>query len=129
MESKACWEKKAACKGQSTEVYFPDENTGNKSKKSCTVCPVKGLCMTYAVAHEEVGIWGGTFRNERRRLDKEFVLAIREAYYQAGLLEYRPGLVEQFLRQKGELLPELSYPNDDLAEYEDSTSDLYSQAS
>jgi hypothetical protein len=114
MECIKSWQLRAACftKGVSTDTFFPEDNTGHIGKKSCKECPVKGLCMTYAIAHEEYGIWGGTYRNERDRLGSDFKESIREAYFEAGLLEYRPGLVEYFLRQKMELSQEQFDPND-----------------
>lgn len=101
MEPKNVWEKKALCRGLFTEQFFPEGP--DVYKKTCTDCPVIRQCKSYAIAHEEIGIWGGTSRNERNRLPTELKDAIRNVYYEAGLLEYRPGVVETYVRQRQSL--------------------------
>lgn len=103
MESINVWKDRADCQGFSVNFFFPKKELANQSKKFCTDCPVISLCKTYAIAHEEFGIWGGTTRHERERYDPGFVLIIREMYYAAGLLEYRSSEpVAMFLKQKQE---------------------------
>lgn len=131
MESIKTWRKRAKCYVDKIDVlvFFPEDNTGWKGKKSCEDCPVKGLCMTYAIAHDEYGIWGGTYKKERDKLGADFILSIREAYWAAGLLEHRPGLVEYFLKHKQEQLQGLSDPIYAQVHDEGPISDPYSQAS
>ena len=39
------------------------------AKAICATCPVRGLCLEYALAvREPYGIWGGLNEYERRRL-------------------------------------------------------------
>lgn len=86
--------------------------------------------MTYAVAHGEVGIWGGTTFAERKNMGSSFTDTIRDAYYQAGLLEFRPGEVEYYLeRKKKQLTAEQSNPTVPQDSYSGPTSDPYYQAS
>lgn len=101
MESKRSWEKRALCKDSATDAFFPEGQ--DAYKKFCKGCPVINLCRTYAIAHNEVGIWGGTSHNERARMEPVFIAAIRGLYYQAGRLEWRPGVVESYIIQQEEL--------------------------
>lgn len=47
----------------------------NAAKKVCNRCPVKAYCYTYALDHNEEGIWGGTNEAERRQ-DRRFLRMI-----------------------------------------------------
>lgn len=131
MEPKVIWEKRAACKDSDTEIYFPERNIKliDYSKRSCNICPVQGNCMTYAIAHDEYGMWGGTTRAERKNMGREFTEAIREVYYIARLLEFRPGEIEYFLKQKQEQSKERQVPIASLDHDLDPIEDPYSQAS
>lgn len=60
----------------------------------CKGCPVIDPCRSYAIAHDEFGIWGGTSRNQRLKLDPIYVQLIRRLYLEDGLLEWRPSLEE-----------------------------------
>jgi hypothetical protein len=107
MESINSWRFKGACYGFNVNFFFPHSQKASESKKFCTDCPVKSLCKTYAVSHDEYGIWGGTTRHERERYNPKFIEIIREMYYQAGLLEYRSSEpVREFLKRKQELQQE-----------------------
>lgn len=105
MESINTWRYEAACrlKKKDFNFFFPKSTEAAESKKFCTGCDVISLCKTYALAHDEFGIWGGTTRHERLRYNPQFILVIREMYYQQGLLEYRSSEpVRDFLKQKEE---------------------------
>ncbi len=62
------------CRESDPEVFFPEEENpkGNKytmAKKVCAVCPVRNLCLEFAlVNYETYGMWGGLSPKERRRL-------------------------------------------------------------
>lgn len=99
IEAKSSWEQRAACRGINTDVFFSEVKN---SKRSCKDCPVADLCRTYAIAHEEYGIWGGTSKFERDNLAKYYKDIIREMYYQAGLLEYRLGLEDWIKQREGQ---------------------------
>ncbi len=55
------------------DVFFPEDN-GVKgavtyARQLCSECPVKMLCLDYALDYGEfVGVWGGTVPNERKRM-------------------------------------------------------------
>lgn len=61
---------------QLPEFFFPQRDAMNQieleinvAKTVCAECPVKNLCLEYAViAKEPYGIWGGTTPEERRKL-------------------------------------------------------------
>ena len=61
---------------QLPEFFFPQKDAMNHielemnvAKTICYDCPVRELCLDYAVtAKEPFGIWGGTSPDERRKL-------------------------------------------------------------
>jgi len=55
------------------DLFFADTTDGaarafhGHAKTMCGTCPVRGLCLEYAVeAREEYGVWGGTSPMDRR---------------------------------------------------------------
>lgn len=82
IERKSTWQLRALCRG----LDMP-KNIG-----FCKGCPVIDPCRSYAIAHDEFGIWGGTSRNQRLKLDPMYTNLIRQLYLEAGLLEWRPSL-------------------------------------
>ena len=108
IERKSSWQLRAACRGtHNPDTFFL--NTTKDGKESCKGCPVIDLCRTYAIAHDEYGIWGGMSRYQRHKLGAVIESVTRLMYYQAGLLEYRPWL-EEYLTQMEEPQRELSSP-------------------
>ncbi|MFP5319861.1 MAG: WhiB family transcriptional regulator [Acidimicrobiia bacterium] len=76
------WRADAACRGLDTEVFFPltDEEAA-EAKAVCATCPVRELCLEYAmVTRQDDGVWGGLTETERRRLRRRR----REAAAQAA---------------------------------------------
>ena len=64
-----------ACKDTDLELFFPDDDEPKLSKqktlvakKICRSCNMTARCLEYAIAANEVGIWGGTTTKERRYL-------------------------------------------------------------
>jgi hypothetical protein len=53
-------------------------------------------------------------------------LAIRGLYFEAGLLEFRPGLVESYIKYRVQLQLEQNVPTDGLVPDLDPTQDLVS---
>lgn len=58
---------------EAPDTFFYDHGDKNKvykiktAKKICDDCPVKFLCLEYALeSNEQEGIWGGLTANERR---------------------------------------------------------------
>jgi WhiB family redox-sensing transcriptional regulator len=76
----ATWEEHAACRGEDTNLFFPDGHRGEfvveieKAKAICRACPVRENCLIEALnSPEKYGIWGGLDENERgllRRNDR-----------------------------------------------------------
>jgi WhiB family transcriptional regulator, redox-sensing transcriptional regulator len=69
------WRDRAACRGADTDLFFPDRATGSalphyrKIKLMCRDCPVRVLCLDWALEHGvDFGIWGGLTEDERRAL-------------------------------------------------------------
>ena len=72
------WQKKAACKGPQSAMFFPPSTFERKDEKEdreanakriCTGCSVRKACLDYAVRiRESHGIWGGLNEVERRHL-------------------------------------------------------------
>ncbi len=62
---------------EAPDTFFYDHGDKNKvykiktAKKICYDCPVKFLCLEYALeSNEQEGIWGGLTSNERRALGR-----------------------------------------------------------
>lgn len=74
------WQDKAACIGQPLEKFIePDAERGSRQrltqpssdvKAMCGTCPVEGDCLSWALRHDEHGIWGGLTRDQREALSK-----------------------------------------------------------
>lgn len=107
MESKESWSQRAKCR-DSEEDFFKDGNN-KQAKRFCTGCTVIDLCKTYAIAHDEKGVWGGTSDRERYKLGHNFRAYVRLAFRDAGLLEHRNSLAWLEEREE-ELLREHKIP-------------------
>ncbi len=72
------WQVRASCRGPQAEVFFPPNRAERKeekvareqrAKEICRSCPVRKLCLEYALRIKEPhGIWGGLNETERRQL-------------------------------------------------------------
>lgn len=53
-----------------TDRFYPDRGENSKTAKLnyCHVCPVQTLCLEWALANGEKGIWGGKSERERRAM-------------------------------------------------------------
>jgi WhiB family redox-sensing transcriptional regulator len=84
------WQQDAACwsmfKDTGEDIFFPPDNPGGpkagrgvlgesqrikEAKMLCKVCPVRQVCLDYAIKNECTGIWGGTTDSERRKIARE----------------------------------------------------------
>ena len=75
------WAELALCAQADPDAWFPDKGrTAALAKRICAACPVRVLCLEYALAGFDAwggissGIWGGTTPRERanlRRMRKE----------------------------------------------------------
>lgn len=67
------WRNQAACRGQSTDLFFPLGETGpaaaqiREAKQICAECPVREPCLSWALeAGADHGVWGGLTEVERK---------------------------------------------------------------
>ena len=73
------WRSSAACRDVDTAVFFPVGLTGpaiqliDEAKVICRGCPVRLVCLQYALAtHQDDGVWGGYDEGERRDLRRRW---------------------------------------------------------
>jgi WhiB family redox-sensing transcriptional regulator len=61
------------CREQPPETFFPRDGVGVEiAKRVCAVCPVRELCLEYALVHNiEHGVWGGASERARRRIIRQ----------------------------------------------------------
>lgn len=54
------------------EIFYPDSKvSAPEAKAICKDCPVKDLCLCFAlVTRQEFGVWGGLTESERRRIPR-----------------------------------------------------------
>lgn len=72
------WQRRAACRGPQSVVFFPPSHFERKEDKRqresrakaiCRSCAVKGECLDYSLEiREPHGIWGGLNEVERRQM-------------------------------------------------------------
>ena len=83
-EGLAGWQRLAACRGEDSSYYFAPgyfEKRAEKlareevAKRICAACPVRQLCLDYALeTREGHGVWGGLNETERRAILKRQAL-------------------------------------------------------
>lgn len=70
------WQTEAACRGADANLFFGPQNEPRdvkeareqKAKAVCHTCPVREVCLEFAIAtREPYGVWGGMNEIERRR--------------------------------------------------------------
>jgi WhiB family redox-sensing transcriptional regulator len=64
------WMAEGKCREMDPAVFFPSDGVGVEiARRICVDCPVKGLCLEYALYNRiEHGVWGGASERERRRI-------------------------------------------------------------
>ena len=62
--------RRSACRDRDPSMFFPaDERSTREAKSVCGGCPVRDLCLAYAVDNRITdGVWGGLSELERRAL-------------------------------------------------------------
>lgn len=69
------WMDHGACRGQDTTIWFPASAQPHVSAAAiavCNTCPVRNLCLEYAMEHGEAhGVWGGVTERGRQRLRRQ----------------------------------------------------------
>ena len=56
------WRTKAACHGLDPQVFYPEtDEEAMPAKQVCSMCPVQGACLEYALARRDQGglLWLG----------------------------------------------------------------------
>lgn len=86
------WTSYAKCRGQDTNIFFPEEcnkECAKEAKRMCWGCKAKDDCLNYAIIHKVTdGIWGGLCARDRKKI------AILEPWRHDGK-ESKPCLVGQ----------------------------------
>jgi len=66
------WMESGSCASSDGDAWFADKGQGDLTrlaKRICAECPVKQLCLAYAVEERITeGIWGGVSPRPRRRM-------------------------------------------------------------
>lgn len=66
---------RGACANSDPDLFFPEGGdyvaSIRQAKAICSTCPVASLCLDFAVANDEWGVWGGTTMKERKLLRRE----------------------------------------------------------
>jgi len=75
------WMAKGLCRSEAPSVFFPSDGVGvDVARRICAECPVKALCLEYALRNGiDHGVWGGTSERERRRIARRRRLAASAA--------------------------------------------------
>ena len=78
------WQDRAACRGEDSSFFFAPsyfekrhekDAREAKAKAICARCPVREMCLEYALAiREPHSVWGGQNETERRRLLRQRTL-------------------------------------------------------
>ncbi|HSH31715.1 MAG TPA: WhiB family transcriptional regulator [Candidatus Saccharimonadales bacterium] len=63
---------KGNCRNEPPSRFFPSDGVGVEiARRICAGCPVKALCLEYALEQRiKDGVWGGASERERRRILK-----------------------------------------------------------
>jgi WhiB family redox-sensing transcriptional regulator len=72
------WVARAACIGEDPELFFP-VGTGEPAvaqaeiaKRVCAGCPVRDICLEWALQTcQDAGVWGGLDEEQRREIRRE----------------------------------------------------------
>jgi WhiB family transcriptional regulator, redox-sensing transcriptional regulator len=75
----ARWRERAACCGTDLNLFFPERGeSADPARQVCVRCPVRQLCLEYALSNRIThGIWGGMTEWERRPLQSDWNQAAR----------------------------------------------------
>ncbi|MGI8984802.1 MAG: WhiB family transcriptional regulator [Acidimicrobiales bacterium] len=79
-ENDKSWRSQARCLGSDPDLFFPLGGSGKPlaqaemAKALCLDCPVRELCLQYALeTNQMTGVWGGTTEEERRSIRRKWV--------------------------------------------------------
>jgi len=89
------WLESAACASHDPDKWFPAGETGISPANVealliCQRCPVRMSCLETALREKlEYGIWGGTFGNQRRRMQTKLQIKKRDGGWVIDQLDQR----------------------------------------
>lgn len=71
------------CANGDVELFYPDKSTPSMEeikyhRRLCGSCPVKHICLEWALVHERHGIWGGTLPQDRDKMRKRLKIMVTE---------------------------------------------------
>lgn len=71
------WMAEAICAQTDPEAFYPEKGEATAdAKRICQGCPVRQVCLEYAMEHKELfGVWGGLSVRDRRKLSAGQVAA------------------------------------------------------
>lgn len=69
-ETGTAWKQEGLCSQTDPDLFFPEQgDSAVVPKRICKRCPVRQLCLQYALDHREPhGVWGGITAHERRHM-------------------------------------------------------------
>jgi WhiB family redox-sensing transcriptional regulator len=72
LDPATAWMRDGNCRAYPPAVFFPSDGAGVEvARRICESCPVRALCLEYALEQRvEHGVWGGCSERERRRIAK-----------------------------------------------------------
>jgi WhiB family redox-sensing transcriptional regulator len=63
------WERRGLCRELDPDALFVEGAQQHRAKAVCTGCPVRIMCLGYALDQRiDYGVWGGQTARERRQL-------------------------------------------------------------
>lgn len=67
------WHADALCAQTDPEAFFPEKNYNSAPARAvCRDCPVRDLCLQWALDNDERwGVWGGMSAKQRRALKED----------------------------------------------------------
>ena len=71
------WFARALCREVDLALFYPEvghNDQGKAAKAICQRCPVRDLCLEYALEQptkDDFGVWGATSPQDRQKLRKE----------------------------------------------------------
>lgn len=93
------WLEYAACADVGVELFFPPDERSPlvaEAKAICAVCVVRAECLAWAMKNKPEGIWGGMTADERRKMHRNQMKAIREAQWSREQREKRNAYQREF---------------------------------
>lgn len=63
----------AACHGLDPDLFFPEYSwlIDERVVGACRSCPVRELCLQWALDHFEQGVWGGLTEEQRNAVNQQ----------------------------------------------------------